>query len=203
MLAKRRLTGRKQVPVSEYVSVFVSIIVGLAVADLLISFHRLLRAGHSVRWYWLLPALAIYLLLVIVAFWWGSYVWLLHIQTLTMVSFLPTLLAAIAIFLLTAAVLPDEVPQGGLDLRAWYLQSSRQIWILASLALLLVIIFYGEGQFTTAEAAVNFAKSQWDNLALLAGSVALIFTRRLRLHELYVVIAVLDMAYSASWLRIG
>ena len=190
-------------PVSEYVSVFISIIVGLAVADLLISFHRLLRVGHSVRWYWLVPALATYLLLVIVAFWWGTYVWLSHIETLTIGRFLPTLLAAIAIFLLTAAVLPDEVPEGGLDLRAWYLQNSRQIWILASLALLFVIIFYGEGQFTTREAAFNFAKSQWDNLALLAGSITLIFTKRPRLHELYVVVAVLDMAYSASWLRIG
>ena len=189
--------------VSEYVSVFVSIIVGLAVADLLISFHRLLRVGRHVQWYWLVPALATYMLLVIVAFWWGSYIWLLHLQSLTMGEFLPTLLAAITIFLLTAAILPDEVPEGGLDLKAWYLQNFRQIWILASLALLLVIIFYGEGHTSTAKAALSFVRSQWDDLALLAGSVVLIFTKRLRLHELYVVIAVIAMAYSASWLRIG
>ena len=189
--------------VSEYVSVFVSIIVGLAVADLLISFHRLLRVGRLVRWYWLVPALATYMLLVIVAFWWGSYIWLLHLQRLTMGEFLPTLLAAITIFLLTAAILPDEVPKGGLDLKAWYLQNFRQIWILASLALLLVIIFYGEGHTSTAKAALSFIRSQWDDLALLAGSIALIFTKRLRLHELYVVIAVIAMFLSASSLRIG
>ena len=190
-------------PVSEYVSVFVSIIVGLAVADLLISFHRLLRVGERVRWYWLVPLLATYMLLVIVAFWWGSYTWLLHLRALSMGQFLPTLLAAITIFLLTAAILPDEVPEDGLDLKTWYLQNFRQIWILASLALFLVILFYGEGRITTVDAAVSFAKSQWDDLALLAGSVALVFTKRLRVHELYVVVAVLAMAYSASWLRIG
>lgn len=190
-------------PVSEYVSVLVSIIVGLAVADLLISFHRLLRVGRAVRWYWLVPLLAIYIMLVIVAFWWGSYIWLLHLQALTMSQFLPTFLAAITIFLLSAAILPDEIPEGGLDLKAWYLQNSRQIWILASLALLLVIVFDGERQLTTPESALKFAESRWDDLALLTGSVVLIFTRRLRLHELYVIIAVVDMAYWANWVSIG
>ena len=188
---------------SEYVSVFVGIIVGLAIADLLVSVRRLTRAGSRVRWYWLMPLLAIYMLLVIVAFWWGCYVWYLGVQTLTMGQFLPTLLAAIAIFLLTSAILPDDVPESGLDLRVWYLQNSRHIWILASLALLLVIIFYSEGHLASPEAALGFARNQWDNLALLAGSVGLIFIRRLRIHEVYVVIAVLDMAYSASWLRIA
>jgi hypothetical protein len=176
---------------------------GLALTDLLISFHRLIRVGSRVRWYWLVPVLPIYLLLAIVAFWWGCYVWYLHIHTLTMSQFLPTLLAAIAIFLLAAALLPDEVPNDGLDLKTWYLQNSRQIWILASLALLLVVVFYAAGDITDRKSAFEFAKSEWENFALLAGSVALIFTKRLRVHELYVVIAVFDMAYSASVLRIG
>jgi len=191
-------------PISEYVSVFVSIIVGLAIADLLISFHRLIRVGSPIRWYWLVPLLSVYLLLAIVAFWWGSYVWYLHIRTLTMGQFLPTLLAAIAIFLLAAAILPDEIPNGRpLDLKAWYVENSRQIWILASFALLLVMICYAAGSITDRKTAIRFAWSQWENFVLLAGSVALIFTKRLRLHEAYVVLAVIDMAYSAAVLRIG
>jgi len=130
------------VSTSEYVSLFVSIIVGLALTDLLISLHRIIRVGRRVRWYWLVPLLSIYLLLAVVAFWWGSYVWYLHIHTLTMGQFLPTLLAAIAIFLLAAAILPDEVPDAGLDLKIWYVENARQMWILASLALLLVVDFY-------------------------------------------------------------
>jgi len=191
------------VSTSEYVSLFVSIIVGLALTDLLISLHRIIRVGRRVRWYWLVPLLSIYLLLAVVAFWWGSYVWYLHIHTLTMGQFLPTLLAAIAIFLLAAAILPDEVPDAGLDLKIWYVENARQMWILASLALLLVVVFYAVGSITDGNSALHFAKSQWDNFALLAGSVALIFTKRLRVHEVYVVIAVLDMAYSATFLRIG
>jgi hypothetical protein len=94
----------------EYISVFILIIVGLAVADLLISFHRLLRVDARVHWYRPVPFLALYLLLVIVNFWWGSFHWFAHVRSISMAAFLPTLMAAIALFLLTAAVLPDEVP---------------------------------------------------------------------------------------------
>ena len=50
--------------VSEYVMVFNSIIVGLAVADVLFSFHRLLRARARVKWFWITPVLGVLMLQV-------------------------------------------------------------------------------------------------------------------------------------------
>ncbi len=38
--------------IAEHVIVFISIIIGLAVGDLLVSFHRLLRERRRVRWAW-------------------------------------------------------------------------------------------------------------------------------------------------------
>lgn len=189
--------------ISEYISVFVSIIVGLAVADLLISFHRLLRVDAQVRWYWLVPFLALYLLLVIVNFWWGSFHWLAHVRSLSMEGFLPVLLAATSLFLLAAAALPDRLPNESLDLKVWYVQNARQIWILASIALSLVVLIQANGQFASAQAAQDFLKSEWENWLTLAAFVWLIFTKRLRVHELIVVLAFIDMAYTASWLRIS
>jgi hypothetical protein len=187
----------------EYVSVFVSIIIGLAAADLLISFHRLVRVDARVQWYWLVPSVALYFLLVIVNFWWGCFHWFSHISSISMGEFLPILLAAIALFLVTAAVLPDEVPCEGLDLKAWYLLNASHIWVLASIGLSLVILIEAKGQLTSAHGAWTFFKSEWDNWLSLAAFVWLIFTKRLRLHEFVVVIAFIDMAYTASWLRIG
>jgi len=198
--------------VAEYVSVFVSIIVGLALADLLISFHRLLRAESPVQWYWLLPALAAYLLLVIVSFWWGTFHWVQHVQTLLMGQFLPMLLAAILIFLLAAAVLPDDVPKSGIDLKAWYLRNFRQIWILASLALLVTIVMQAnsllvtlkaQGKFSGYQWLRTFAEYEWDNVISLGAFVWLIFTRRLRVHEVVVVLGLIDFAWSATWIQIG
>jgi uncharacterized membrane protein YiaA len=199
-------------PVAEYVSIFVSIIIGLALADLLISFHRLLRVETPVQWYWLVPALAAYVLLVIVVFWWGTFYWLRHVRTLSIGQFLPTLLTAIALFLLTAAVLPDEVQVGGIDLKAWYVKNSRQIWILASIGLLLTIIWNAtlltavlnaRGPVSERQWLLTFAKSQWDNLIMLAAYIWLIFSKRLRMHEAVVVLSLVYMAPTAIWFQIG
>ena len=66
----------------------------------------------------------------------------------------------------------------------------------------LVIIFYGERHTTTIEDALSFCEVAVERLGA-ACWVAQIFTRRLRVHERYLVVAVLAMAYSASWLRNG
>ena len=57
--------------VGETVVVFVSIILGIALGDLLLSTHRLLRARERVDWHWLTPALAFFMLMNIIAFWWA------------------------------------------------------------------------------------------------------------------------------------
>lgn len=48
--------------IGESLIVFMSIIIGLAVADLAFSLHRLLRRGRAIRWDWLMPALALVVL---------------------------------------------------------------------------------------------------------------------------------------------
>ncbi|MGI8704476.1 MAG: hypothetical protein ACR2JJ_01525 [Sphingomicrobium sp.] len=56
--------------VTEYVSVFAAIIVGLAAADLLTSFHRVFRASRRIAWDWMAPVLGIQMLLLTVSVWW-------------------------------------------------------------------------------------------------------------------------------------
>ncbi|HEX5239350.1 MAG TPA: hypothetical protein VFW39_12915 [Sphingomicrobium sp.] len=197
--------------VREFVSVFISIIIGLAVADLLISFHRLIRVDARVKWYWLVPALAFYMLLVIVNFWWGTYWSFAGLRSLSMGAFIPTLLSAIALFLLAAAVLPDETVQDGLDLKAWYVRNAGHIWVLAFIGLSLVMLveFRGEiagivarGHSSPMQIARAYLGQEWDNLLSLIAYAALIFTKRLRIHEAVVVLSLLDMAYTATWLAI-
>ena len=53
----------------ERVAVLVAIVLGLALAELGTSFHRLMRAGERVRWDWMSPALAVLMLLQTVQFW--------------------------------------------------------------------------------------------------------------------------------------
>jgi hypothetical protein len=126
--------------VSEFVLAFVSIIIGLGVADLLVSFHHLLRAGRRVKWDWLAPSFAITMLLLMVVFWWWSFHWYGDVKSATALSFLPKFLFLCVSFLMIAAALPDEIPEQGIDLREFYFASRIRLWSLVSFTLLLVIV---------------------------------------------------------------
>ena len=118
----------------ERVDVLVAIILGLAMAELGTSFHRLIRAGKRVRWDWMSLALAYAMLLEIVQFWWLSQAWYANATELRLIEFLPRFLIFLLIYLMAAAVLPDKIPENGIDLRAFYVESSRYFWALVVLA---------------------------------------------------------------------
>ncbi|SRR5260221_10906242 len=125
----------------ERVAVLVAIVLGLALAELGSSFHRLIRAGGRVQWDWMSPALAFLMLLETVQFWWLSQTWYANATELRLIEFLPRLLILLLIYLLAAAVLPDEVPESGIDLRAFYVETSRYFWALILLLTLGIMIF--------------------------------------------------------------
>ena len=189
--------------VPEYVTTFVAIIVSLAVADLLISLHRLLRAGSRVRWHWIPGALALYALLLAVNFWWGNYSRFAHLSQVSMVEFLPILASLVILFLILAAVLPDEVPAPGLDLREWYEDNARYIWILNVVGLGMLLTVFAATHVRTGPDILQFLGQQSLNLALFAGAVLLLFTKRLWVHGSYVAFAVAVLIYSSLVRVIG
>ena len=126
---------------TERVAVLVAIVLGLALAELGTSFHRLIRAGKRVRWDWMSPALAFLMLLETVQFWWLSQAWYANATELRLIEFLPRLLLLLLIYLLAAAVLPDEVPEKGINLRTFYVETSRYFWSLVLLLTVSIMIF--------------------------------------------------------------
>ncbi len=122
--------GLQRMQAFEYLIALVSILVGLALADLAASLHRLLRARKRVVWHWHALAAAAVLVLIVLDIWWG----MRHLEraevTMTIGLFLPMLVSLLVFFLLAAAALPDEVPSAGLDLRAYYIENGRYFWSL-------------------------------------------------------------------------
>jgi hypothetical protein len=162
---------------TEYVLVLVSIVVGLGLTDVLMSFHRLLRAGRRVRWDWAAPLAAVLVLLTLVLMWWGFYPHEGRGPT-TIGAFLPQLVIVILLFLLSAAALPDEVPPEGLDLRAYYDRNGPYFWGLyaATLAWLMGAQFVG-GALAGAPLA-QVARSNLVEFGILAVFVSLAVVRR-------------------------
>lgn len=167
----------------EHALIFASIIVGVAVTDQMISLNRLLRARHRVRWDWAAPIVALIVLLTVVQVWWS--IAQPTAGRVTIGQFLPILAQLILLFLLCSATLPDDVPDQGLDLRAYYDEQGPYIWTLFSIALAWTFttrpIFLLDGGKLRLAALLDRYGA---DLTVLALMVSLIFVRRRWWHAL-------------------
>ncbi len=166
----------------ERVAVLVAIILGLALAELGTSFHRLMRAGKRVQWDWMSPALAFVMLLETVQFWWVSQGWYANATELRLIEFLPRLLVLLMIYLLAAAVLPDEVPEQGINLRTFYVQTSRYFWALVVLLTLFLMVFVVPASVRSGYLD-GLARRELLDAVVLAMALPAIFVRNIRVQQ--------------------
>lgn len=182
----------------EYLVQLASILVGLALADLALSLHRLLRARGRVRWHWHAPATALVLVFMMLDIWWGMRLLEQAQVRWTIGLFLPMLAGLLGFFLLSAAALPDDVPTDGVDLRMFYQENSRYFWSLFAGVILI---------FTAHTIAVSWITLDNPDLlmlvkrlganmtvAALAGSLAIV--RRPSWHSVVIVLVVAAMLAS-------
>jgi hypothetical protein len=134
-----------------YVVGLLSIITGLALSDMGISLHRLLKRRSKVQWDWLTLAIAGYVAFVIVRFWYQ--VWSIRgFPGVTgLLFFLGIIAENFVLFLVPASSLPDEddLGKGLVDLRAFQQQNSTYLW---RLFLLFTVMWAAHGVFFAVEA---------------------------------------------------
>lgn len=180
----------------EYLLALVSILVGLAVADLSVSFHHLLRARERIRWDWLSLAAPLLVLLIILNFWWGFYrlgqaeIWTRYWAFLVLAACLITM------FLLASAALPDHIPETGLDLADYYTENQRYFWILftATVALVTAVTFVSVSERGDI---AKWVLAQLGNALLMTFSLSLAFLRSRRYHA--VLVPVLLVLFVVGW----
>jgi len=112
----------------EYAAVYFGIIVGLALANVLTSFHKLIEAGPRVRWHWLAPAAAVYASMLTLGEFWSVWMRQNDMGHRVFFTWLPLAFAFSLLFLFCAASLPDEVPKEGLDLKDYYFSNRKRFW---------------------------------------------------------------------------
>lgn len=180
--------------IREHVSVFIAIIIGLAVSVLTMNFYRLIVAGKKVKWDWLSPLLAVLMLFVTVSYWWASYGWYASVKTLTVGQFLPDLSNVILVFLAVAGVFPETVPARGLDLRRFYLDRAPFVYTMLALGIgeATVINIFRYARENTLEAWLNAMNVNPFYMAMIA---ILIFTRRIWVHGVILTLALLGSVW--------
>ena len=119
-----------------YLSVLLSIILGLGITQILTAAGRLIRGRRAVIPYWPPLVWAGLLLVVYVQAWWAMFELRTH-ESWTFVGFLVVLLQTITLYMLAALVLPDGGDGGSIDLRAHY--DEQAPWFFGFLAATVVV----------------------------------------------------------------
>lgn len=182
---------------SSNIATLITIVFGLMLTELFVSVHRLIRSRRRVRWHWLPLLVSWYVLVTILKNWWGfvfngsegawgsGWVFLIYGHVLLL------------LYLVVSAVLPDEVPVDGLDLREYYFETRRYFWGLLAgvnlallvLALLRPVLFAGSSLNVMAVVS---------NVAMGAVALSLAWVRRFGYHAAVVtamvVLTVAEMA---------
>lgn len=124
-----------------YLSVLLSIIIGLGLTQVLAACGRLIRARMHVTWYW--PALlwAAILIVIDVQVWWTMF-GLRARRDWTFIAFFVVLLQTVTLYMMSAVLLPEQVDERGVDLRAHYHQQAP--WFFGFFATTLAVSFAKE-----------------------------------------------------------
>jgi hypothetical protein len=151
----------------EHLAVLISIVLGLAIAQLLTTAHRLVLARQRVRFYWLPVTWAVLLFITQVEWWWGIFA-LRGVTSWNFFYFLFILLSPVTLYLATASVLPDVEPGQRYDLREYYYANRAWFFSLVAAGPVLDGIRRAAqaGTFTDLGAASNLLS------AVLVGSLA-------------------------------
>ena len=167
-----------------------SVLIGLAIADVATSLHRLIRHRGTVRWDPLTLLAAAFALLMSIGMWfdlWG----IRHASSVRhFLLYLALVATFFVLFLIAASSLPDEA-EGAVDLRVFYQENRRYFWSLVTVFQVLYVAF---GLYFTASvfeqlprAVLGLLALQWS--LLIAVPVLLSLVRARALH--YVGLALL------------
>jgi hypothetical protein len=117
-----------------YLSVLVSIVLGLGIANLLTGFAALVRNREREKPYWPVPVWVTTLFLIHIQTWWAMF-GLRAVQGWSFSAFLIVLMQPVCLFVMTALIVPTAPAAEFADTKASYFRESR--WFFAVLFVVL------------------------------------------------------------------
>jgi hypothetical protein len=175
-----------------YLSVLISIVLGLGAANLLTGLARIVQMRSRVRVYWPTIVWALTLLVIHIQTWWTMF-GLRFVQTWDFVSFSVTLMQPILLFFLSALIMPDFDRDEALDLKRNYFTHARWFFgIFIALLFASIARTYALAGRLPQNADLAF------HLFFLATATAVMIFRNETLHKLNAILAAVTMtAYIA------
>jgi hypothetical protein len=116
----------------EYATGVFAVLIGLAIADIATSFHRLLRSKSQVVWDPLALMAALYALCIAIYMWFDLWGVRNFAATRNFPFYLGLFGMLFVLFLVAASSLPDET-NTSINLRVFYAENRRRFWFLVVL----------------------------------------------------------------------
>jgi hypothetical protein len=124
---------------AQHLIVLVSIIIGLAITDLLSSLRHLVRNRHRVRFHWLPLTWTALIFLQLVQIWWIYFYVLQADIWRNYFAFAFFLMVPVLLYLIASWILPDREEAGEVDLREYYFRENGWVFGLISLAVVVQV----------------------------------------------------------------
>ena len=168
-----------------YLSVLIAVILGLAIAQILMGFRALLHSREHVVMYWPSLVWAGIILLIAVQSWWASF-GMRHLAGWTFLGFGVVLLENACIYMVAALVLPDFAEERHVDLKASYFKQVPWFYGLFIAALVFSLL-----KDVVLSGALPIGLNLWFHFLFIGGSAALIVFRNDTFHKIYAVASAL------------
>jgi hypothetical protein len=159
-----------------YLSVFISLILGLGVTHLLTGVASLIRSRRELRLWWPTPLWMATTFLIQVQTWWALFT-LRTIEHWSFAAFLIVLLQPVAIFMMAALIVPRTLDGETADLKDEYFREFR--WFFSAL-LLALIASLAKNLILTG--ALPEARNLIAHIVFIVISIAALVSRSARVH---------------------
>lgn len=157
----------------EFISVAISIILGLSIARLLSAAIDLVSHRENVSLYWVPLTWALVMFSLLVIFWWQLFGANQFRDEWAFVDFVLAIACTVSMYIACGLILPRHWPDHRIDLYEYYLKDGRWGVAAYSLFYLLVIPYnvrlYGE-MATVGVLTLNFSQAVLAGVAALSGS---------------------------------
>lgn len=175
----------------EFLMILLSVVIGLALSELLTGLAHLLANRDTVKFYWIHSLFQLGVFMALLQQWWESWHWA-DVETIEFSDVLLQLFQPVLLFLIAHLLNPQEA--AGLDLKNYYFRQSPVLWTLVAIG---TIVGTFVAPLMRGDEVFELGNISGTPLILIA--FALILSKREMVHSLLVP-AVMILVILDTWL---
>ena len=111
----------------EFLMILLSVVIGLALSELLTGLAHLLADRDTVKFYWIHSLFQLGIFMALLQQWWESWHWA-NVETIELSTVLLQLLQPVLLFLIAHLLTPRET--AGISLKKYYFRQAPVLWTL-------------------------------------------------------------------------